>query len=286
MVDVLARQLANTSVDGSFSVPAPGGKSTLTPVCTPFLCELDTSTGVPYTQVIVGAQRAETWYPWVDIIKSPTGQYQDVVKTVPETLVLVDQGGPGIVYCDYSLVGGVPTATLASAYYRSMPISNSTHYYHLLAQYWWDTDHISRLVQQHFGDIVVPVGMIYRGPFAVSYYPGSPTKVVVGWERGSGSELGVQLYDQIIVHPDRIANGYQDNVTCSGAGYIVIRIVREGTVSADAPVWCATIPGNTATELYVPLAQVGWAAGAVSGIRQMQFGSIIVDRTTVNYCPP
>jgi len=281
-------QTANGTIDGGYSTPGSGNRNiTLTPQ-TPFLCEIDT-TVVPNTTVIVGRSRAEPDYPWLDIIPTPFSGYYGITKTVAEQLLITGYDATQIVYYDITLVNQL-TATLAAAY--SMPVCNTAHIYWPLCKIWWNGIKITRLVQQHYGCINLGVAnaMAYAGPFAVTYEQGVPDQVTVGWRRDQGIEIpGTQLYDQVIVHPDRIANGYHQSVVVTGKGYIILPVTRQGTVAVGAPYWAAAIPGNTPAIMYVPLAMVGYSAVPVPhvvGIYQMQYGNIITDRTTANYCAP
>ena len=82
-------------------------------------------------------------------------------------------------------------------------------------------------------------------------------------------------------------DGLNDLLCGNGDGYVFLRIVREAPTSVDAPAFATAIPGNTPTEYYCPLAQIKWdyTNGIVNDIAQLQYGNIVIDRTTQNYCP-
>lgn len=288
----LSRQLANTSIDGAMSIPGAGNRSVVTPWNTPFCCEIDTSDPLMQT-VVCGARRLNTDYPFEDTIMMPAGM-QPITKVSQETATigvysygwagyLVDMRWNTATFTTWDPAGGYPYYT--NDHMVPVVLAKTIH------QNIGGVMSIRNIAPLHWGMIDCRWWRRYMGPFDVWFYGSAPAyrgMVEVGHTRTYGPIWG-QRYDRIVVHPDVILQGYPEiAIQCNGDGYIVKRIIREATISADASIWVSAVPGNTAFEYWAVLAQVKWdyALGEISDILQHQYGDIVIDRTTVNYCPP
>lgn len=121
-------------------------------------------------------------------------------------------------------------------------------------------------------------GGAYTGPFAAVLNT-STYLVEVGGSRSAASP------DSIICHPDVLTYTAMQTVAIPGAGYVYIAVTREGTVSATAPTYGATVPANTAVIIYIPICSVAFSGGLPTSVRQLQYGNIIIDKTVFDYCP-
>jgi hypothetical protein len=122
----------------------------------------------------------------------------------------------------------------------------------------------------------------YTGPFAVTY---SGTTLTVGATRGGG------VVDYIIVHPELLSKAAAEtSAGVAAAGILYYTIVRGflaagGGAASATLAYAAGLPTNTETTMYVPLATVTFAGGAITGVRQQQYGNIIIDKTVDVFCP-
>jgi hypothetical protein len=119
----------------------------------------------------------------------------------------------------------------------------------------------------------------YDGPFAVSQDPDAAAGVIVGADRATNGG------DKVLLPPAIVAVASHQHVTITATGWVYTAITREWAVAAAAPAFAAAIPADTATVVYVPLAYVTFAAGAVTGIYQKQYGNIILDQIIIAACP-
>jgi hypothetical protein len=125
-------------------------------------------------------------------------------------------------------------------------------------------------------------GGAYTGPFAVTY---AGTTLTVGATRGGG------VVDYIIVHPELLSKAAAEtSAGVAAAGILYYTIVRGflaagGGAASATLAYAAGLPANTETTMYVPLATVTFAAGAITGVRQLQYGNIIIDKTVDVFCP-
>jgi hypothetical protein len=125
-------------------------------------------------------------------------------------------------------------------------------------------------------------GGAYAGPFAVTAY--STTQAAIGAARTASSWLS----DYILIHPDIIVKTSQEIVTVTDNGVLYYEIKREdwdGVAIAATPYFATTLPVSTTMYMMVPLAGVTFAGGVITGFRQIQYGNIIIDKTSADYCP-
>jgi hypothetical protein len=121
----------------------------------------------------------------------------------------------------------------------------------------------------------------YTGPFDVTY---AGAVAAIGATRGTATRGS----DYIIVHPDTLLKASQELVTVTGNGVVYYSIRREDwdmTAVSATPLYAAALPAHATNTMMVPLAQVFFAAGAITGVRQIQYGNILIDKTSADYCP-
>ena len=128
-----------------------------------------------------------------------------------------------------------------------------------------------------------PGAAAYDGPFAVSQSIHATNRAVVGNSRTSDAP------DFITVHPSRITKTGADTTDLAASGYVYYAIRREdwdGTPVSATLNNAATLPADDTQTLIVPIAYVTIAAGAITAIRQLQYGNIIIDKTSADYLSP
>lgn len=281
----VAQQLHNALVNGQYSTRSSGGSWTSTPDFTPFYCTIKKDERLT---VEVGKYREEDWYPFVDTIRTPVGSIE---KWVTEEIDITSQHG----WIGYIIIGTTGTLQYWDEF-AGVPPNTSACTYWVLAEVWCDDPltRILRLMQQHQGTVDVAAGG-YGGPFGVSIDPSDDTKVIVGANRDTGIPIpNLQLWDSVIIHPEVIYEGYHQHVQCTDFGLVYLEVTRQGVAAVSVPMFAAgkyppTWPTSTPAIMVVPLAQVGWEllpAPHITGVYQHQFGNIICDRTTANYCSP
>jgi hypothetical protein len=123
----------------------------------------------------------------------------------------------------------------------------------------------------------------YDGPFACTIAP-NQTQILIGANRAASA----WAQDYILVHPDSIIKNSQEIVSVSSSGVVYYEIKREDwdTVAISAtPYFAATLPVSTSMYFMIPLAGVTFAGGTITSVRQLQYGNIIIDKTSADYCP-
>jgi hypothetical protein len=273
-------------VDGQYRSTGGGNSAIWAPTWTCNKCEVDVTDDDRLT-VVCGRRRADSNYPWMDRIILPDGT--QIPKAAPDTVVVSHRTGDwGAIY--YEVDTGAGTAELLECHPDDLPASTSTTFIVPLAMVWvvWSdyksAYRIRSVVQQKLDPIVlVQGGSSYDGPFACTIAP-NQTQILIGATRAASA----WAQDYILVHPDSIVKNNQEIVGVSSSGVVYYEVKREdwdtAAISAT-PYFAATLPVSTSMYFMIPLAGVTFAGGIITSVRQLQYGNIIIDKTSADYCP-
>lgn len=142
------RMLRNIRINGRLGTVSPAGIDfflNLTP--TPFLGWIDPDN---VNKVIIGADRAEAWYPWLDTIYVE-GTGLTLNKAAAETIAIT---ADCFVYYAVDASAGPPiTAVLGVT--TPVPDDTDSLRHVVLGYAEWDVDHVAWYKQQHFGNLYV-----------------------------------------------------------------------------------------------------------------------------------